>query len=105
MGLAGAILVANWSVGLLRASSRVLLDMQAPRQIRDRIRAAIEAEDDNRLADMHVWSVGPNIYAAELVVVSSTAKGPDYYCGLLPSSLGLVHVTVGTHECSLPEHE
>lgn len=104
MGVVGAVMVANWSVGLLRLSSRVLLDMQAPRHIRDRIRAAIEAKDDNRLADMHVWSVGPNIYAAELVVVSSTAQGPDHYCRLLPPSLGLVHVTIGAHECSLPEN-
>ncbi len=103
MGVAGALLVAKWSLGLIRSSSHVLLDMQAPENIRQVIREAIEAQGDNRVSDMHVWSVGPGIYAAEIVVVSSAANGPDDYCRLLPPSLGLVHVTIGSHQCSLPE--
>jgi len=103
MGVAGAVLVAKWSLGLLRSSSHVLLDMQAPEEIRLAIKQAIEAEGDNRLSDLHVWAVGPGIYAAELVVVGSSTQGPEHYCRLLPPSLGLVHVTVGAHECALPE--
>jgi cation diffusion facilitator family transporter len=100
MGLVGATLVVRWSIGLLRASARVLLDLQAPDEVLGAIRKSIESEGDNRVSDLHVWSVGPGIYAAEIAVVSSRPRDPDEYCKLLPGKLGLVHVTVEAHRCA-----
>ena len=100
MGLVGATLVVRWSLGLLSSSARVLLDMQAPEEVGEAIRRAIESEGDNRIADLHVWSVGPGIYAAEVAIVSSRPLDPDGYYDLLPRKLGLVHVTVETHLCA-----
>ena len=100
MGLVGATLVVRWSWGLLRSSARVLLDMQAPDGVGEAIRSAIESEGDNRIADLHVWSVGPGIYAAEIAIVSSRPLDPDSYYNILPGGLGLVHVTVETHLCA-----
>ncbi len=104
MGIAGAILVARWSWGLLRDTSRVLLDRQAPRAMHDQVRAAIEGNgNDARLADLHLWSIGPGIYAAALAVVAGTPESPDAYRRRLPAGLGLVHVTVEVQHC--PHHE
>jgi Co/Zn/Cd efflux system component len=105
MGLVGATLVVRWSWGLLRSSARVLLDRQAPDEVREAIRKAIESEGDNRVSDLHVWSVGPGIYAAEVAIVSSRPMDPDSYYSLLPKELGLVHATFETHLCAahLPE--
>ena len=100
MGLVGATLVVRWSWGFLRSSARVLLDLQAPDEVREAIRKAIESEGDNRVSDLHVWSVGPGIYAAEIAIVSSRPRDPDDYYKLLPGELGLVHVTVETHRCA-----
>jgi len=100
MGLVGATLVVRWSWGLLRSSARVLLDMQAPEEVGEAIRRAIESEGDNRISDLHVWSVGPGIYAAEIAIVSSRPLDPDSYYNILPGDLGLVHVTVETHLCA-----
>jgi cation diffusion facilitator family transporter len=100
MGLVGAALVTRWSWGLLRSSARVLLDMQAPGEVIEAIRNAIESEGDNRVSDLHVWSVGPGIYAAEIAIVSSEPLDPDSYYSLLPMELGLVHVTFETHLCA-----
>ena len=100
MGLVGAGLVVRWSWGLLRTSSRVLLDMQAPEKVGEAIRKAIESEGDNRVSDLHVWSVGPGIHAAEIAIVSSRPFDPDSYYDLLPRGLGLVHVTFETHLCA-----
>ena len=100
MGLVGATLVVRWSWGLLRSSARVLLDLQAPDAVRGAIRTSIESEGDNRVSDLHVWSVGPGIYAAEIAIVSSRPLDPDDYYKLLPGDLGLVHVTVETHRCA-----
>lgn len=100
MGMVGATLVFRWSWGMLRSSSRVLLDLQAPDEVRGAIQKAIESEGDNRVSDLHVWSVGPGIYAAEIGIVSSRPLDPDSYYGLLPGELGLVHVTFEIHSCA-----
>jgi len=105
MGLVGATLVVRWSWGLLRSSARVLLDLQAPDAVRGAIRTSIESEGDNRVSDLHVWSVGPGIYAAEIAIVSSRPLDPDDYYKLLPGDLGLVHVTVETHRCGADVRE
>jgi len=102
MGVVGAALVVRWSWGLLHSSARVLLDMQAPEELRGEIRKAIESEGDNRISDMHVWSVGPGLYAAEIAVVSSRSLETADYYNLLPKKLGLVHITVETHQCASP---
>ncbi|MBI4669302.1 MAG: CDF family Co(II)/Ni(II) efflux transporter DmeF [Elusimicrobia bacterium] len=99
MGVAGAGLVIRWSWGLIRSSSRVLLDMRLPEPIMHGIREIIEKDSDTRVADLHVWAVGPGILAAEIAVVTSTPKEPGHYCDLVGRSMGLAHVTVEVHRC------
>jgi cation diffusion facilitator family transporter len=102
MGVVGAALVVRWSWGLLHSSARVLLDMQAPEELREEIRKTIESEGDNRISDLHVWSVGPGLHAAEIAVVSSRPLETAGYYDLLPKNLGIVHITVETHQCASP---
>lgn len=97
MGIVGAVLVSRWSVGLLRATSSVLLDNQASTKIQRRIQECIE-DDDNRVADLHIWAIGPSIYAAIISVVSGDPKSPEDYKELIPRDLGLAHVTVEVHD-------
>lgn len=97
MGIVGALLVARWSIGLLHTTATVLLDREAPEALRAAIRNGIESQDDNCVADLHVWAVGPNIYSASISVVTRTPKPPNYYKNLLPSGLGIVHVVVEVH--------
>ena len=105
MGVVGAVLVVVWSWRLLHSSARVLLDMQAPQEVSDRIRKAIESEGDNRISDLHVWSVGPGIYAAEIAIVSSEPLEAEGYYSLLPRNIGVVHVTVETRRCASATRE
>ncbi len=94
MGIVGAALVIRWSWGLLRQSSRVLLDRQAPDHIRHAIIDVIEARPDSTISDLHVWSIGPGYYAVEIAIETAEPRSPEFYKGLLPDDLGLVHVTV-----------
>jgi cation diffusion facilitator family transporter len=103
MGIVGAALVIKWSWGLLLSSAHVLLDMQAPAGLREQIRKAIEAEGGHRICDLHVWAVGPGIYAAEIGVVSANPFSADGYRQLLPLQLGIVHLTVQARACPLPD--
>lgn len=99
MGIVGSILVARWSLRLIRDTSGILLDHQAPSAILEKTRAAIEDVDDNRVADLHVWSIGPNIYSATISVVSDTPMQPDHYKSLIPKDLSIVHTIVEVHQC------
>jgi len=100
MGIVGAALVLRWSWGLLRSSSRVLLDMQVPEEMREEIRKSIESGSDHRVSDMHVWSIGPGLHAAEIAIVSSRPLETPGYFDLLPKNLGIVHLTIETHRCA-----
>ena len=94
MGIVGAIMVSRWSIGLLVGTSHVLLDRQAPVDIQQKVVDGIEKNGDNRVVDLHLWTVGPDIYAAIVSVVAEIPKPPEYYKQLIPSDLEFVHVTV-----------
>ena len=53
--------------------------------------------DDNHIADLHIWSIGPGIYSASLTVVSNTPRPPEHYKALIPTDLGIVHTVVEVH--------
>jgi cation diffusion facilitator family transporter len=99
IGIVGALLIARWSTSLLRESAYVLLDRQAPDVVRTGLQRAIEANGNDRIADLHVWSLGPDIYAADIAVVSHDPRPPDHYKRLIPGELGVVHSTVEVHHC------
>jgi cation diffusion facilitator family transporter len=100
MGVVGAVLVSRWSWSLLHDTSNVLLDKQAPPELLEAIKEAIQQKDDNRIADLHLWSVGPDIYSAAISIVTDDPKPPDHYKNLLPDEIGLVHSTVEVHRCN-----
>ena len=94
MGIIGAVLVGRWSLGLSMTSTRVLLDYQAPEDLLKKVTSSIEACDDSRVSDLHVWSIGPGIYAAEVALTAQSPASPSYYKSLLDNELALVHVTL-----------
>ena len=98
MGIVGAILVARWSLGLMRDTSGILLDHQAPAHILEQTRAAIETSDSNQITDLHIWSIGPGIYSATLAVASDAPRPPEYYKSLIPEHLGIVHTIIEVHD-------
>ena len=93
MGVVGAVLVSHWSVGLIRSTSRILLDMRAPAEIREGIVRAVEKNSKDRVIDLHVWAVGPEIYAAEIAVLTPKPRDQRYYQALLDHENRLAHVT------------
>lgn len=99
MGLVGAILVARWSVGLIKSASTVLLDRQASNDARNQITGIIESYRDTRVSDFHMWCIGPGIYSASLTVVTDHPDTPEKYKTMIPSNLGVVHTTVEVQPC------
>jgi len=102
MGIVGAALIARWSVQLLREAGGVLLDREAAEDLRRSVRAAIEDGGEARIADLHLWPIGPGIHAAELVIVTHSPQPPEHYKARLPREAGIVHATVEVHRCPGP---
>jgi len=104
IGLLGAGLVIRWAYRLIRVSSAVLLDMQAPEHLREEIRRHLESIADVRLADVHVWAIGPGLYAAAITVVSSYPLDPQQLRERLAAQHELAHVTIEVARCPCPTH-
>ncbi len=98
-GIAGAILIARWSYGLLKDTSTILLDKSVDPERTRMITEAIEADADNRLADIHVWQVGPRDFAAIISVVTHFPENPEHYRDLLRHFHDLTHITVEVNHC------
>jgi cation diffusion facilitator family transporter len=103
MGIAGAILISYWSLGLLRVTSRILLDEDGPENIKEKIKMNIESDGDSKVTDLHLWSVGPKIYSVIISVVAHNPLEPEQYKSLVSSGLGLVHITVEVCKCKETE--
>ncbi len=97
MGMVGSLVIAKWSYGLLRDTSAILLDRVADRETVAAITSAIEADADNRVADIHVWVVGSHKMSAIISIVTHFPKEPQHYKKLLAGFTDLAHLTVEIH--------
>jgi len=63
------------------------------------IRRRLEQGDD-RIADLHIWRVGPGHHAAIVSLVSDAPLPVDDYKRRLADLARLSHVTVEVHRCN-----
>jgi cation diffusion facilitator family transporter len=86
MGVVGAAVIAKWSVGLIKQSANVLLDV-TDEHVAEEIREVLEADGNVQITDLHVWKVGPDARAA---IVSVLAK-VEVTAEAIRERLGVVH--------------
>ncbi len=67
VGLLGAVVIANWSVGLMKQASTVLLDAADPKLAAE-VRERVEGPGDTRIHDFHIWRIGPTAHAVVLSI-------------------------------------
>ncbi|WP_291832236.1 CDF family Co(II)/Ni(II) efflux transporter DmeF [Brevundimonas sp.] len=93
MGVVGAVVIARWSWSLMRDTAAVLLD-RTDDHVAEEVREMIETPGDARIADLHVWKIGPDAHAAIVsVVVSGGLDISEIHRRLTPVH-ELRHVTV-----------
>jgi len=100
VALLGAVVIGQWSVGVLRNSARALVDATADPAISQRIHDLLEADGDAKVADLHVWQVGANAWSAALSVVADQPLPAADYRSRLAAIEPLRHVTVEVHRCT-----
>ena len=96
MGIVGALVIAHWSLRLLRNAGAVLLDTVVDPQLAARIRAKLEVGGD-RISDLHLWRVGPGHAALIASIVSDQPQSPESYKARLAGLAGLSHITIEVH--------
>jgi len=99
IGIVGALVISRWAYGLIRETGTILLDGSISAKELAAIKEKIESALDNRIADMHVWKVGPAHYAAILSIVTHYPQKIEYYRELLRDFTNLSHLTVEIHNC------
>lgn len=101
VGIVGACVIGSWAVGLVRDSGMVLLDAADDPELANEIQRTIEDEMGARVADLHLWRLGPGHRGLILSLVSPNATTS----GKIKSALrtrypALSHVTIEVAVCA-----
>ena len=91
--LIGAAVIASWAVSLIRDTGAVLLDMTPDRRMAETMSRAIETDGD-RVADLHLWRLGPGHLGAIVSVVTRTGRSEADYREKLKRFPSLSHLTI-----------
>jgi cation diffusion facilitator family transporter len=92
-GIVGALVIASWSLSLIRDTGAILLDMNPDRGLGQRMREAIEAGGDE-VADLHLWRLGPGHLGAIVTVATDQARPCAHYRDRLAGFSSLSHLTI-----------
>jgi cation diffusion facilitator family transporter len=98
IGIVGAGVIAHWSWRLIRQSGAVLLDAAPHAALEQAIRERLERGHD-RIADLHVWRLGPGHHGAIVSLVADEPESVETYKARLADVEHLSHLTVEVHRC------
>jgi cation diffusion facilitator family transporter len=94
VGILGALIIIRWSIHLLGQTSRILLDRVPDEKLSAELRRKVEGPGDITINDWHLWTVGPNRFAA---IVCASGADADEVRRRLGRDRRIAHLTV---ECS-----
>jgi len=99
VGVLGAVLIARWSIGLLRRTSTILLDREMDDPLADQVRQRLEADGDARVADLHLWRVGDARFAVQATLVADVPLAADTYRQRLDGLPAVAHASIEVNCC------
>jgi cation diffusion facilitator family transporter len=98
-GFIGALVIASWSVALIRDTGAILLDRTPDPGMAEKVRRAIESEGD-QVTDLHLWRLGPGHLGTIVSVATSTSREATHYRQRLACFSDLSHITVEVQRLS-----
>src|SRR5271166_4475730 len=96
---AGRVLGWVWMDPVMGIAGALVLDMQAEAGLAREITRRLEADAGDRIADLHIWRVGPGHNAAVVSLVSDRPEAAAAYKARLAGLAGLSHVTIEVQRC------
>jgi cation diffusion facilitator family transporter len=95
IGIVGALVIAQWSIGLIRSAARSLLDSHDDSALEGTIRARLQSVlNGAEITDLHVWHLGPVHRGLVVTLRGAQLRNPDYYRAQLTGIEHLDHVTI-----------
>jgi cation diffusion facilitator family transporter len=107
IGVAGALLIGSWAVGLLRSSTRILLDSEMDHPLVGQIQAQLAHLEPQasshaglHVTDLHLWRVGRDSFACVLTIATHRHDlDVNAVREALASLTQIAHLTVEVHHC------
>jgi cation diffusion facilitator family transporter len=97
-GVVGGAVILHWGAGLLRNAAFELLDIAASPSVEDQIRVVLEAVDDVRVRDLHVWPIGRGKKSCVVTLTTAAPRPARSYREAL-ARFDLAHLTVEVQRC------
>jgi cation diffusion facilitator family transporter len=94
MGLVGSVVITRWSWGLLKVTSKILLDSGADPGLTNHIRSVLEKECHCLVSDLHIWHLDGHHLAAVISIETSDPKSATHYKTFLKDIQNLTHITI-----------
>jgi Co/Zn/Cd efflux system component len=94
-GIVGALVIISWGYQLCCDSMIALLDIVPDRTLNDKLKHVLEADQQSRVTDLHIWKLGPGNLAVVMSVATVVrGRSSHYYKKLIGGVKALAHVTV-----------
>ncbi len=102
----GGVMILVWGIGLCRESARELLNMATSTELVHTIQQRVEALDDARVADLHVWELGQGRMGCIIAVHAATPRPVAEYREAILAVAPIDHLTVEVEPCLThqPDH-
>ena len=94
MEASGGALISAWAYGLIRDTSRVLLDREMDHAVVGEIRECLERDGETRVSDLHVWRIGRDSFACAVSVETNDGTTPEEYRLRLAEHEEVAHSTI-----------
>lgn len=93
VGILGAVVIIRWSIGLLRQTGSILLDLGDFSDEIALIRKHLE-DDQTQICDIHIWQISDNERSLIVGLETSSPNTPDNYRQTISNVSNFEHVTV-----------
>ncbi|QFU22678.1 CDF family Co(II)/Ni(II) efflux transporter DmeF [Shewanella eurypsychrophilus] len=104
MGIVGAIIITKWAWQLLKQTAPILLDGSIESDYKQEIISEIESDDEHHIADIHVWRVSADHFAAEISILAGNPRETAYYRKKLKHFCRLSHLTIEVNRLTQAEY-
>ncbi|GAK21577.1 putative transporter [Vibrio sp. JCM 19052] len=92
MGIAGAVVIGKWTLGLMKQTAPVLLDESINKSYRDEITETLTPYAE--IVDLHIWKVSGHHYSAAIALKNHSDKTLDEFKQLLSKFDKIHHLTL-----------
>lgn len=90
----GGLVVLRWALGLLARTGKELLDATPSTADEEKLRAALEAEGDARVLDLHLWDQGPGHRFAIVSLEVRSERGLAAFRTVARETVAIDHLTI-----------